>query len=326
MIKKIKILGMGNAVPTNLVTHKDFDILSKHIDSLEITGVKQRYMSLTETASELGAKAANEALKNTGLNWFDIDCLVVASATMDKALPYNAAMLLSELNLDDYKITTLDISASCMSFLVALDTISYMVEAGRFKNVMIVSSDISSYCLDFTNLKENGIFGDGAAAAIITKTPENETSKIIISKSVTLSKGIDFCQINAGGTRFHNRNKSDYKDTFTMKGRNVFSLVMREFPQFIYELLEKSQLSISDIDCFVPHQASLMAMNHLFENLKIDSNKWINIFENYGNQVAASLPTALSIAINSHKIKRKDKVYLLGSGAGVTLGGLILEF
>ena len=326
MQRKIKIISSGVAVPERKITDEDFDYNFNVKDSFKITGIKERYMSVNETSSQLGLLAANQAINNSDLNWKDIDCLIVASATMDKALPYNAAMLHAELKLDEQTTTTFDIGASCMSFMVALDMASYLIECNRFKNIMIVSSDIPSYTLDFKNIRENGIFGDGAAAFIITKTPEDETSTLIVSKSLTLSKGVDFCQINAGGSRYHNRNNESYKDTFSMKGKNVFALVMREFPDFVNNLLSEASLKKEDIDFFVPHQASMSALTHMFKELEIEEEKWINIFPYYGNQVGASLPTALHHAINQEKIKRNDLVYLLGSGAGITLGGLIFKY
>lgn len=326
MERRIKIISSGVSVPKQKLTHNEFDLKFNIKDSLKITGIKERYVSLYENATDLGAEAATIALNGSGLQWSDIDCLIAASATMDKALPYNAALLHAKLGLDNQRTTTLDIGASCMSFLMALDMASYLIECNRFKNIMIVSADIPTFTLDFQNLRENGIFGDGAAAFIITKTKQNENSSIIISKSETLSQGVNYCQINAGGSRYHNRENDEYKPTFSMKGKNVFSLVMKEFPSFFNNLLLQSNLQKENIDFFVPHQASMTALVHMFKYLKIQQEKWINIFPFYGNQVGASLPSAFHHAIVRKNIKRNDLVYLLGSGAGITLGGLILRY
>ncbi len=119
MERKIKIVSSGVAVPKQKVTHVEFDSKFNVENSLKITGVQERYMSVEETASQLGAMAAHNAITNSDLNWSDIECLIVASATMDKALPYNAAMLHAQLGLDNQRTMTFDIGASCMSFLVA---------------------------------------------------------------------------------------------------------------------------------------------------------------------------------------------------------------
>ena len=111
-----------------------------------------------------------------------------------------------------------------------------------------------------------------------------------------------------------------------MKGKNVFALVMREFPEFFNGLLKDTQLSKENIDFFIPHQASLAGMVHMFKELKLSEDKWMNIFPYYGNQVSASLPTAMHYAIKEGKVKRNNLVYLLGSGAGVTLGGMIIRY
>jgi len=330
-MNKIKIISSGNGLPRNKVSHFDFDIIAQLElgTSLNETRIKNRYMSTTETATDLAFIASNEALKNSKLSIMDIDLLVVASATMDKALPFNAALLNAKLQ-EEYKekhyFQTMDIGASCLSFITALDTVSYMLQSGKYKKALIVSSDVSTYCLDYKNIKSNGIFGDGAAAMIVEKG--DEVSKIIASEFITLPEGVDYCQINSGGSRFHRRKEKENhaNAVFEMNGKKLFGLALKFMPKFLDNLLMKANLTIDDIDVIIPHQASFQSLEHIFKVLKVSQEKYINIFSEYGNQVAASLPTAFDFAIKSKKVKRGDKVLLLGTGAGVTIGGIILQY
>lgn len=260
-MNKIKIISSGNGLPRNKVSHFDFDIIAQLElgTSLNETRIKNRYMSTTETATDLAFIASNEALKNSKLSLMDIDLLVVASATMDKALPFNAALLNAKLQ-EEYKekhyFQTMDIGASCLSFITALDTVSYMLQSGKYKKALIVSSDVSTYCLDYKDIKSNGIFGDGAAAMIVEKG--DEISKIIASEFITLPEGVDYCQINSGGSRFHRRKEKENhaNAVFEMNGKKLFGLALKFMPKFLDNLLMKANLTIDDIDVIIHHGGS----------------------------------------------------------------------
>jgi 3-oxoacyl-[acyl-carrier-protein] synthase-3 len=296
--------------------------------SLEQTGVRRRFLSTTETAAQLAAQACRKAMVDAGLDWCDIDCLVAASATMDQSLPYNAALIHAELGLSDLRTTTLDINASCLSFLVALDTMSYLVEAGRYRNILLVSCDIATFGINWNNLREGGIFGDGAAAAIIRRTHDDGPSAILSSEIETLSAGVHHCRIPAGGSRYHPRRGLDEPfdplTVFHMDGKAVFKLASEALPGFMDKLLAKAGVRMKDLAAVVPHQASQLALTHLSRRLNIASGQLVDIFADYGNQVGASLPTALHLGRAHGRIKRGDTILLLGTGAGLTMGGMVL--
>lgn len=327
--RKIKILSTGTGLPEKALYDFELDErlgLPKG-ETFRVTGVKKRYQSVNETAAQLAARACESALMNSSLRWDDINCLVATSATMDKALPYNAAMIHSELGLNHRRTTTFDVGASCMSFLTGLDMISYAVDAGRFKNVMFVSSDVSAFTVDYKNLRENGIFGDGAAAVLISKSDDNEASCIVHSDTVTVSEGVEFCRINSGGTRYHRRTKNSNCDAFfEMNGRGVFALASREITPFMNNLLSKAGCGMQDIDVVVPHQASRLGIDHIASRLGIPKEKLVDVFSEHGNQVGASLPTALHFGISAGKIQRGNRVLFIGTGAGLTIGGMIIIY
>jgi 3-oxoacyl-[acyl-carrier-protein] synthase-3 len=296
--------------------------------SLEQTGVRRRFLSTTETAAQLAAQACRNALADANLDLCDIDCLVAASATMDQSLPYNAALIHAELGLSGLRTATLDINASCLSFLVALDTMSYLVEAGRYRNILVVSCDIATFGIDWNDLREGGIFGDGAAAVIIRRTSEGATSAILSSKIETLSAGVHYCRIPAGGSRYHPRRglkqPFDSLTLFHMEGKAVFKLASEALPAFTSKLLSDAGVRMADLAAVVPHQASQLALTHLSRRLEISSEQLVDIFADYGNQVAASLPTALHLGLVNGRFRRGSTILLLGTGAGLTMGGMVL--
>lgn len=296
--------------------------------SLRQTGVRRRFLSTTETAAQLAAAACRAALADARLDWDDIDCIVAASATMDQSLPYNASLIHAELGLSARRTATLDINASCLSFLVALDTMRYLVAAGRYRRILIVSCDIATFGIDWSDLREGGIFGDGAAAAIIQRADAGTASRILAARFDTLSEGVHHCRIPAGGSRYHPRRGLDQPfeplTLFQMDGKAVFKLAAAALPGFTQQLLADAGVRMADLAAVVPHQASQLALSHLSKRLHIAPDQLVDIFADYGNQVAASLPTALHLALKTGCIRRGDTILLLGTGAGLTMGGMVL--
>jgi 3-oxoacyl-[acyl-carrier-protein] synthase-3 len=327
LVTPITIAGTGVAVPPAVLTAAELDqrLGLPHGESLRVTGIAKRHCSVNETAAQLAAEAVHAALNDAGKRWEEIDCLVCASATMDQALPYNAAMALAEMNTGPHRVAALDIGASCLSFLQALDLMSIAIASGRYQNVVIVSADISTFTTDYRNLRENGIFGDGAAAAVLCRS--EGPSGIHAARCVTLPEGVAFCQIRSGGTRFHRRGLPEHSEAlFEMRGRPLFALAARELPGFVEALLAEAGVNREELAMIIPHQASRQALDHVARMLGFDDGRMVDVFGEFGNQVGASLPTALHFAIHRHGLQRGQKVLLLGTGAGVSIGGIVLTY
>lgn len=324
------IAGTGVAVPESILTAEALDarLGLPPGESLRVTGVARRHQATRETASQLAATAVRAALADAKIAWERIDCLVAASATMDQALPYNAAMVLAELpEAREHRVAAFDVGASCLSFLHALDLAACALAAGRYETMVLVSADIAAYTIDLANLRENGHFGDGAAAAVLRRTRPGENSALLASRSLVLPEGVEFCRIRSGGSRFHRRGSPEHGEAlFEMQGRPLFALVARELPGFVEGLLAEAGTRREEVVRFVPHQASRQALDHAARLLGFDDGRMIDVFGEFGNQVGASLPTALHFAIHRHGLRRGEKALLLGSGAGVTLGGIVLVY
>lgn len=329
MMRRVKILSTSAVMPPGRLTDVELDrkLGLKEGASFKATGIRSRAISTTESAATLAAAACRAALENTGLGWDDVDALVAASATMDQALPYNAAMIHAELGLGAHRTTTFDVGASCMSFIAALDVCSALISVERFRRVMIVSSDVSTFTANRSDLKVGGLFGDGAAACLLEAVGPDEPSGILATLSITLSDGVDYCQIPSGGSRFHRRTTdSNASAFFQMTPKPLYGLVAKELPGFVARLLSDAGVTMQEIDLVVPHQASPLALKHVIRTLDIDPAKMVDISEDHGNQVGASLPTALHYGLSRNSLPRGAKILLLGSGAGVTIGGTVLVF
>jgi 3-oxoacyl-[acyl-carrier-protein] synthase-3 len=328
---RITLLGTGHALPREAIDSAELDDRLNHpVGTVErVGGVRRRHFAgREETAAQLAAEAARLALEAAGASLDEIDCLVAASGTMDQGMPCNAALIHRELGLSARAIPAFDVNASCLGFLAALDTLAWPIVAGRYQRVLIVAADIASCGLDWSTLEASAIFGDGAAAALIGPSGEG-TACLLASELRTLSEGADLCRIPAGGSRHHPTRidrSFDELARFRMDGKGVFKLAAAHLPDFVERLLARAGVTRDQLDWIVPHQASHLAMAHVSKRLGFDSAKVVDIFAEHGNQVAASLPTALDIAIRDGRIRRGDKLLLIGTGAGLSLGGAVLEY
>lgn len=332
-LRPFAILGTGHALPHSVVWSADLDSgLGLPAGSVERAGgVKKRYfVDKDQTAAAMGAVAARAAIRAANLSFAEIDCLVAASGTMEQALPCNAALIHRELALAPLSIPAFDVNATCLGFVAAVDMLSWPIASGHYRRTLIVASDIASLGLNWQDLESSAIFGDGAAAAVVGTCDEHPGSCILASDMITLSEGATLCEIPGLGSRHHPKRSAtpahENLTTFRMDGKGVFKLVLSQLPQFVERILTKARLAREDIDWIVPHQASLPALQHLTKRLGFRSERVVNIFADHGNQVAASLPTALDVAIRDGRIQRGQRVLLLGTGAGVSIGGILLEY
>lgn len=326
----MRIVGTGAVLPAEELTSQSLDERLGLAPGTVFarTGVRRRFVE-RRPAAVAGAEAARAALAAAGLTLDDIDLLVAASGTPDQAMPSNAALLHRELGLSTRGIPAFDIGASCLSFLTALDVVDSLIATGRYRHVLVVSSDVASCGLDWTKLEASGIFGDGAAAAVLGPSAPGDGSTVLGRAFLTLSEGAHTCEIPGGGSRYHPSRISEPFGplaNFRMDGPTLFRLAGERFPRFVAGLLQQAGVTLRDIDVVIPHQASGHALDFLRRRLRLPREKVVDIFEDRGNQVGASLPTALHEAISSGRLVRGQTALLVGTGAGVTMGGVVLRY
>lgn len=309
-MRNIKIIGYGNYVPENVI---------------EIEGEKRYRSNGAETQLEMAVKAAKKAMNKAGLEIEDIDCIVSASAVIMQPIPCNAALIHEQI-AKGTDIPAMDINTTCTSFITALDTMSYLIAAGRYKNVLIVSSDIASEGLNKEQKESYSLFSDGASAFIITKS-EDRNQGVLASLIHTYSEGVHATEIRGGGTlktamKYQEDEKDDYM--FDMKGKPILTLCVKKLPLILKEFETKFDVSINDMDMIVPHQAS-RALPFMMKILGIPEGKYVNRVSEYGNMVSVSVPFMLCDLLEKGSVKKGDKVLLCGTAAGLTTNFLILS-
>lgn len=285
-------------------------------------GVAHRqYASAEESSLYMGAEAAKRALQEADMELEDIDLLLCACATSHQALPYNAAGMLYQLGAST-PIASMDVNASCLSFLAALEVANDSIATGRYRRVLIISSEVANVGVKTDKAEIATLFADGAAAFIVEQSDDGV--RLESSLFQTFPEGYSLCQIRAGGSAMHPSRHSleAFTDAgyFEMQGKSLYKMVAKLAPNFIQQGLNQCNMALSEVDYVVLHQASHAGLLHLTKQLKIDSDKVINIFSTMGNQIAASLPIALHYLLTNKPTKKGQKILLFGSAAGLSLG------
>ncbi len=290
--------------------------------------IRSRPVATLEKSSEMAVCAAQDALERAGTSACELDLIVSASSIMEQPIPTMGVLIQRQLGLGQHATPVLDVNATCLGFLTALDTVSYAVDAGRYDNVLIVCSEMPSRGLNWGDPEASVVFGDGAAAAIVSRSNGNG-SRVLAAHFETHSHGADSCRMRSGGTGVDPREDIDAfleGTMFEMDGLAAYRTTASVIEPFLQKLLHKAGLTISDIDLVVPHQASALALHHLRRRLRINKRQIVDIFADHGNQVSCSIPMALHRGIECDRISRGDRVLLIGTSAGISLGGLILEY
>ncbi len=324
----IKILGIGRYLPrTQVLSTKLDDDLGLPEGSVEKkSGLFSRYFSAhDETTSYMASRAALAAIEHANVSLSSIDLIIAACGVGEQLLPCTAALVQRQLGLEHSGIACFDVNSTCLSFITALDIAAHLLTHQRFNRALIVSSERPSVGLNWNDLESSTIFGDGAAACIVENSKDH--GRILAFHMETYSIGADYCRVEAGGTS--HAPASDYDKTlglFKMDGKKVFRLASQMIGDMQQTLLRKANIGLDEIDWVVPHQASQLAMNHIRKRLGIAPEKFVDIFKTHGNQMAASIPTVLHYLIHHQGLKQGQRIYLLGTGAGISAAGMILEY
>ncbi len=331
-----KITGLGYYVPDNVVTNND---LSKMMDTndawiQERTGIKERRWikeGSEDTSAVMGAKASRIAIERAGLTSEDIDFVVFATLSPDYYFPGCGVQIQEMLGLKT--VGALDVRNQCSGFIYALSVADKFVKTGDYKNVLVVGSEYHSGGLDKTTRGRGVtvIFGDGAGAAVISRTEDN-TKGILSTHLHSEGKHAEELTVLAPSIRhwvpeiMEANDKNDESYFPYMNGTFVFKHAIVRFTEVINEGLEANNLSASDINLFIPHQANLRISQFVQKKLRLSDNEVYNNIMNYGNTTAASIAIALTEAWEQGKVKDNDIVVLAAFGSGFTWGSVIIRW
>lgn len=317
-----KIIGTGSYLPKKIITN---DELSKTLDTSDEwitsrTGIRQRHCAdpINETCSFMGAKAAEEALLMAGIKATDLDLIIVGTCTADYRLP-SAACLVQEM-LGASTVPAFDISAACAGSIYGLNIADAFIKSGKYRNILLVTSETISRLVDWQDRNTAVLFGDGASAAVLTSINEKSGFlDITLYADGSQQKNI---WIKSGGTL----NPVDEKvlqertDKISMKGQETFKFAVRALCDAIDIILTKNQIKSSDISFAVPHQANLRIIDAIAKRMDLPLEKFLINLDRCANTSAASLLLAYDEANRAQKLHSDDLILMLAIGAGFVWG------
>jgi 3-oxoacyl-[acyl-carrier-protein] synthase-3 len=324
-----KIAGVGRYLPPRVVPSSELE--QKHgLPAgwcVEKQGVKERRWVNDESASFMGAEAAKEAVRDAGLELSDIDLILNGSGTPEQALPDNGPLFQRELGLGRSGVPSFSINASCLSFLVGLEVAANYLNAKRFSNILVIASDVSSTSLNYDRPENFTLFGDAAAAVVVTLPKAGEKSAIHGVHMTTHGFGAEFSQVRGGGTRKHANDKrtTPQDNVLQMNGAELMKVNFEYYPR-CYETLWSRAGGITPDDCkyVIPHQPSRVVLDYL--GLHYDEEKIVRINDRFGNCVGASAPLAIYESVKALDLRRGDRAVLTGTGSGVSFFGMVITY
>lgn len=276
-----------------------------------------RYFAGEETASQLGAAAARQALAAAGVSLREVDALVCTGGTMQQPIPCNAALLAAALGAEADGLMTFDVNSTCLGFLTGLEVVSAQLAAGSFRRALIVAAEVGSPGLDWTQPESCAIIGDGAAAVLVESAGLNpddaddpETggpapSGILATAFQTWPAGAGLTAIRGGGSALPARNFTEEaarEFLFQMDGPGVFRMASRLLPGFVRNFLDKGGWTWEDFALVIPHQGSPASVALLQRRLGIPAGRLMCYGADYGNTIAASIPMGLHLARTSGRV------------------------
>ena len=283
-------------------------------------GVKQRHIAEKhETVLELAVKASEKLLKRIAKN--EIDFILFCTQSPDYHLPTTACILQDRLGLRK-GIGALDFNLGCSGFVYGLGVAKGLIAAGIAKNILLITSETYSKYLHEKDKSNKTIFGDGAAATLISKDITKQSFEFELG---TDGSGYEHLIVKNGGGKNPVSEEDIEGNCLYMNGRKIFIFTIERIPILVEDLLKKNNITKEEIDYFVFHQSNKHILNHQREILDIPEEKFYIDMETTGNTVSSTIPIALKDALERGKVKRGDKVMLVGFGVGLSWGATIVE-
>lgn len=326
------IKGTGEFFPENIVTNTE---LSKTIDTSDEwivtrTGIQSRRIAKDdELASDMAYYASKKAIDNAGLKPSDIDYVLFSITYSEQSFPNTAARLQQKLGIDS-KCPCLDINAACTGWMYGLELADTLIKSKKYKNILLVGGEKPSAFLDWTDRNTSILFGDGCGAVVVSDNSAQPESKLIDVKTYCDSSHIENLTLVNGGL-VSPLKPEDFVDRpgpfkMHMNGKMIFKEAVTTMAQLSADILKENDMTVNDVDWFIPHQANLRIIEAVGQRLEIDPKKVLLNIENYGNTSSATIPSALSRYVDEGKIKPGDKILIAAFGAGLTAASAIFVY
>lgn len=325
MSRESYILSTGSYLPEKVLTNKE---LEKMVDTsndwiISRTGIEERRIAASdEFTSDMGVKAAKEALRKAGKEIKDIDLIVLATSSPDFLCPSGASIIQEKLNATD--IPAMDVNAACTGYVYGLSVAKAFIESGMYENILLIASEKLSFIVDYEDRTTCILFGDGAGASVISsKGPGLKIRDANLGADGTQAAILG---VEGGGCRMPatSNTVANKKHYLKMNGREVFKHAVRRMESCVKTVCSKAGIGENDINYLVPHQANTRILDALAERFNVPMDRVFKTVHKYGNTSASSIIIALDEMLTEKKVQNKENVMLVAFGAGLTWGACLL--
>lgn len=322
-MKYSRIEGTGRYLPKRILTNAD---LEKMVDTSDEwirtrTGVERRHVAAEdELTSDLCVEAAKIAVDDAGITAADIDLIIVGTTSPDLIFPNIATIIQEKLGI--HGCAAFSVEAACTGFIYALTTADKFVRVGESKCALVIGAEIITKLIDWTDRATCVLFGDGAGAVVLKPSEEpgiischlgaDGQYRDLLYYPVGVSK--DLAKAGVGDSRI------------MMQGNEVFKVAVKTLGNVATQTLKANDISQSDLDWLIPHQANLRIIQATAKRLKLPMEKVIVTVQDHGNTSAASVPLALDVAVRDGRVRRGQLVLMEAFGGGFTWGSVLMRF
>ena len=321
------VTGWGRYAPAQVLTNAD---LERMVDTSDEwirtrTGIRERRVAAAhETTASMGAVAGLRAIRTAGLQPDDIDLILLGTLTPDYWMPSTAALVKEAIG--NTKASAFDVMAACSGFVYGFATAQAYIQAGLAKHALVIGSELLTRFMDYSDRSTCILFGDGAGAVVISAS--DEPGGALGVEMTTEPQGAYMIWLPAGGSKAPPSRETIARGEHyvRMEGNQTYRFATKTVATTAVESIRKSGLQPSDIDLFIPHQANIRIIEAVAKGLDLPMEKIFVNLDKYGNTSAASVPIALSEAVNEGRVKIGDNVTIVAFGAGFTSGAVTIEW
>jgi 3-oxoacyl-[acyl-carrier-protein] synthase III len=324
MMPNATITGWGRCTPPTVLSNEDLEKLTNTSDEwiTTRTGIKERRISHAPT-SDMAEVASRHALAAAGLEPEDLDLIVMTTCTGDTVIPSPATLLQAKLGASH--AAAFDLNAACSGWIYGLHVAGQLIKSGVHKKVLLVAAERLSHYIDFTNRNTAVLFGDGAGAVILEATEADEG---ILSATIgSDGEAADLLWVPGVGTsgdRYQSEARSQYG--VVMNGPEVFKRAVKAMGAAATEVVEAAGLELDDVDLLIPHQANVRIIDATARRLKLDPEQVFVNIASYGNTSAATIPMALTEALEDGAVHPGDNIVFAAFGAGLTWAAAVVRW
>ena len=328
-IRRATIRGTGMYAPERVITNAYFDELYKKDISTFLRDqrniLERRWMRDDQSTSDLIIPAAEKAMAAAGITAKDLDLIIVATDTPDYISPPTSSVV--QFKLGAVRAGIFDLNTACAGFVTACDVASkFLASDKKYQNILVVGAYAMSKWLNFDDYKVASLFADGAGAVVLQ--PSTGTDGFLASTLYADGQYHDYMGIYAGGSykpiNVDGLHKKEHLLAFPKRIPPETNGI--HWPRLTRILTEEIGKQPRDINKFIITQFNVQSIYETLDRLEVPRDRAHYIMDRYGYTGSASIAMCLADAVEEKALKKGDLVVLIGSGGGMAMAALALEW